>query len=43
MPLSAKEMLRLFLNEGWILDRQKGSHMMMEKDGRHAVIPNHKD
>ncbi len=33
MPLSGKEMLKLFLQAGWILTHVKGSHHQMEKTG----------
>ncbi len=41
MPLSGKEILRLFLEAGWRLHHVKGSHHRIEKDGQHETIPVH--
>jgi len=44
MPLSGKEMVRLFEKAGWEFVRQTGSHMIMRhEDGRTFPIPNHKE
>lgn len=43
MPLSGKEMARLYELAGWVAVRQKGSHLIMKKDGRHASIPMHRE
>jgi len=44
MPLSGKEMVKLFEKSGWRFARQTGSHVHMEcQDGRHASIPLHKE
>lgn len=40
--LTARELIKILLNKGFILKRQKGSHMFFEhSDGRTTVIPNH--
>ena len=44
MPLSGKEMVKLYEQAGWIFRHQKGSHVVMEYlDGRHESIPQHKE
>ena len=43
MPKSGKEVAKLFEKNGWIKDRQKGSHLIMVKDGNHVSIPMHKE
>ena len=35
------ELHRLILRNGWIAIRQKGSHIIYEKDGRRYPVPNH--
>lgn len=39
MPLSGKDMLKLFLRDGWIVLRQKGSHVAVGKDGQVETAP----
>ena len=41
MPISGKEMLKLALANGWVLLRVKGSHHILEKDGRRLIVPVH--
>jgi predicted RNA binding protein YcfA (HicA-like mRNA interferase family) len=45
MPLSGKEMLKLFLKDGWIVLRKKGSHVQIQKIINnkifHQTIPMH--
>jgi predicted RNA binding protein YcfA (HicA-like mRNA interferase family) len=43
MPLSGKEMKRLFEKRGWVELRQKGSHVIMGKDGERETIPMHRE
>ncbi len=43
MPMSGKEMLKLFLKDGWIKIRQSGSHVQMSKDNERETIPMHKE
>lgn len=43
MPLSGKEMLRLFERNGWTKLRQSGSHVVVGKGGEREVIPMHKE
>ena len=43
--ISGAEAVRGFSNDGWIAVRQRGSHIIMVKDGSHASlsIPNHRE
>lgn len=43
MPMTPKEMERLLLSNGFIFDRQKGSHKVFlnKKTGKVAVVPMH--
>jgi predicted RNA binding protein YcfA (HicA-like mRNA interferase family) len=45
MPLSGKEMARLFLKAGWLIRHQKGSHLVVVNPatGRHESIPQHRE
>lgn len=44
MPMSGKEMLRLFEKMGWKQVRQKGSHVILHKEGElPETIPMHKE
>jgi predicted RNA binding protein YcfA (HicA-like mRNA interferase family) len=43
MPKSGKEVLNLFLKKGWIILRQKGSHVQIGKSGNLETIPMHKE
>jgi len=43
MPLSGKDMVKLYEKDGWRFARQKGSHVIMEKCGEHVSIPMHKE
>ncbi len=44
MPLSGKEMVKLYEKNGWIFIRQNGtSHCIMGKDNKREVIPIHKE
>lgn len=44
MPMSGKEMLRLFEKKGWRQVRQKGSHITVKKEGEGSeTIPMHKE
>jgi predicted RNA binding protein YcfA (HicA-like mRNA interferase family) len=44
MPMSGKEMLRLFKKNGWNQVRQNGSHVTVHKDGEMPeTIPMHKE
>ncbi len=43
MPLSGKEMKRLFEKNGWIELRQKGSHLIMGKGNERETIPMHRE
>lgn len=43
MPLSGKEMLRLFLQAGWTIRRKRGSHVIVGKLQLRETIPMHKE
>ena len=43
MPLSGKEVVRLYEKAGWAFIRQKSSLVTMLKGRVHAVIPMHKE
>ena len=39
--LNAKEAEKLLFDNGFVLDRQKGSHRIYKKDNKRMVIPFH--
>ncbi|TXJ56660.1 addiction module toxin, HicA family [Brachyspira aalborgi] len=39
--LNSKEAEKLLFENGFILDRQKGSHRIYKKDNKRMVIPHH--
>lgn len=41
MPISGKEMLKRFLENGWKILRQKGSHVLLGKGNLRETIPIH--
>ncbi len=44
MPMSGDEMLKLFEKHGWQKVRQKGSHVIIQKEGeRPETIPLHRE
>ena len=43
MPMSGKEILRLYEKEGWKVLRQKGSHVIVGKGNERETIPMHKE
>lgn len=43
MPLSGKEMLKLFLKAGWKVLRTKGSHVVVGFNEDRETIPMHKE
>jgi predicted RNA binding protein YcfA (HicA-like mRNA interferase family) len=43
MSLSGKELLRLYLDAGWTVLRQKGSHVRVVKGSEHETIPMHRE
>ena len=43
MPMSGKEMIRLYEQNGWKVIRQKGSHVRLKKGSESETIPNHKE
>jgi predicted RNA binding protein YcfA (HicA-like mRNA interferase family) len=43
MPMSGKDMLKLYESAGWRFIRQKGSHVQVEKNGQVRTIPMHRE
>jgi predicted RNA binding protein YcfA (HicA-like mRNA interferase family) len=43
VPMSGKEMLKLYEQSGWVQIRQKGSHVIVAKGQRRQVIPMHRE
>lgn len=43
MPISGKDLLKIFLQEGWIILRQKGSHVIVGKGPLRESIPQHRE
>lgn len=43
MPMSGKEMVRLYIKHGWAVIRQKGSHVIVSKDTERETIPMHRE
>ena len=43
MPMSGKEMLKRYLADGWIVLRQKGSHVIIGKGSLRETIPMHRE
>jgi predicted RNA binding protein YcfA (HicA-like mRNA interferase family) len=43
MPLSGKALVRIFEQQGWVILRRKGSHVMMGKGSARASIPQHRE
>jgi predicted RNA binding protein YcfA (HicA-like mRNA interferase family) len=41
MPISGKEMLKKFCENGWEIIRKKGSHVMLRKGNKNETIPIH--
>jgi predicted RNA binding protein YcfA (HicA-like mRNA interferase family) len=43
VPLSGKQVLKLFEQAGWSLLRQRGSHVIVGKGNERETIPMHKE
>lgn len=43
MPLSGKEILKIYLQAGWVIKNQKGSHVKVGKNGERETIPMHRE
>jgi predicted RNA binding protein YcfA (HicA-like mRNA interferase family) len=43
MPISGKEMLKLYQKAGWLVLRTKGSHVIVGKNVERETIPMHKE
>lgn len=41
MPRSGRDMLKLYLQGGWVFVRQKGSHVKVKKGALRETIPMH--
>ena len=42
LPVSGKQMVKVFRKIGFQVDRQRGSHIVMSRDDIILVTPNHK-
>ncbi len=43
MPNSGEEVLKLYLKAGWVVLRQRGSHVIIGKNGQREVVPMHRE
>ena len=43
MPKSGREILREFERAGWVILRQRGSHVIVGKGGERETIPMHRE
>jgi predicted RNA binding protein YcfA (HicA-like mRNA interferase family) len=43
MPMSGQEMLKRYLANGWLVLRQKGSHVIVGKGQLRETIPMHRE
>lgn len=43
MAISGKDMLKLFIQAGWVFLRQKGSHVIVGKGALRETIPMHRE
>ncbi len=43
MPMSGKEMIKLYQKHGWRVTRQRGSHVRMQHGNHLETIPVHKE
>lgn len=43
MPMSGKELLRLYEIDGWRVLRQRGSHVIVGKGNKRETIPMHRE
>lgn len=41
MTVKDRELLRLLLRDGWVVDRIQGSHHILKKDGKTETVPVH--
>lgn len=41
MPISGREMPRMYLQKGWEIIRKNGSHVMVRKGDKNETIPVH--
>jgi predicted RNA binding protein YcfA (HicA-like mRNA interferase family) len=43
--LNGREIIKIFANDGWQMVRQRGSHMILVKEGQMATlsVPDHKE
>ena len=39
--MSGKELIKIMINDGWVLERITGSHHVMKKGNRTEIIPVH--
>jgi predicted RNA binding protein YcfA (HicA-like mRNA interferase family) len=43
MPMSGKEMIKIYKKHGWLVTRQRGSHVRVQKGTQFETIPLHKE
>ena len=43
MPMSGKDMVKLYEKDGWTVIRQKGSHVILAKGSQRETVPMHKE
>ena len=41
MPMTAKEAVKRLLRDGWLEERETGSHKQFVKDGKRITVPFH--
>jgi predicted RNA binding protein YcfA (HicA-like mRNA interferase family) len=43
MPISGRELAKVFEKAGWTIKGQRGSHLKLEKAGKVVIIPLHRE
>jgi predicted RNA binding protein YcfA (HicA-like mRNA interferase family) len=41
MPESGKDLIKRLQKNGWVIDRQRGSHVTLIKGAVHVTVPSH--
>ena len=41
--VSGMDAIKVFTQLGYIVDRQRGSHIILYKEGHHLSVPNHRE
>jgi predicted RNA binding protein YcfA (HicA-like mRNA interferase family) len=42
-PMTYKEVAKMLKGNGWVIDRQNGSHVIFKKNNITCTVPNHKE